>query len=70
MDEAKEGSIEKYWEILKNGLVDILHEGKEEAQKMARGKRRKGGKIQQIEEGSKEERKRGRENKGDDEDQK
>ena len=50
MDDEKGRDIEKYWEIFKNGLVDILHEGKDEAERLAGRKRKKGRKIQEIEE--------------------
>ena len=49
MEGEKGEDIEKYWEILKNGLVDILHEGKGEAKRMMGKKGKKGGRIEQIE---------------------
>lgn len=51
VEEMKEAGedIEKYWEIVKNGMLDVLHEGRVEAKRISRKNRKKGGRIGMIE---------------------
>ena len=65
-----QGDVEKCWEALKDGLIGILNEGKTEAKRNNRRKRKKGREEEKIDEELKElkdERKRMRENIGQEE---